>query len=60
MRAMTLEPSLIEKYTRHAAALMERDELIERLVAAEQALSLSRDEVRRLNSVGRAKYGLNA
>lgn len=57
---MTLEPSLIEKYTRHAAALMERDELIERLVAAEQALSLSRDEVRRLNSVGRAKYGLNA
>jgi hypothetical protein len=55
-----LEPTLIEKYVRHAASIMEKDEVVDRLVAAEVALSKSRAEVRRLNNVGRTRYGLGA
>ena len=55
-----MEPALIEKYVRHAASIMDREELIDRLVTAELALSKSRAEVRRLNSIGRPRYGLGA
>lgn len=48
-----LSPTLIEKYVRHTASLMERDELIDRLVQTEQALVSCRDRVDKLEHVGR-------
>lgn len=47
---MTLTPTLIEAYVRHATSLMEKDEVVDRLVDAEKLLSRYRDRIARLEA----------